>query len=208
MTRPHTLSATAYARAIESRWASLVGAPGVLSPRDWACVSDWHARGVLLSLVLESLEVAAEQARRRGGILRSLTAVARGVEEAWLVVREGRLGTAQEQGRPQGPRPAREAWRLRLGAEPAGSPLGARLGEMLSRLDAGESAAQIDEELDRQLPQLVQADLLTEVSEALRRELAPYLSRIAAHEIEATARCATIDRLRQRLGLPRWVVPP
>ncbi len=82
-------SVRSYARAIERSWSRVVGRAVILSRRDWDRISAWHESGVPLELIKEAIDDVAEKPRRRAP--RSLAYVAPAVDEAWQVVREGRI---------------------------------------------------------------------------------------------------------------------
>lgn len=63
---PPSPEEAAFFRVIEERFCALRGAPMLLSPRDWALISDWWGDGVPLPLVLESLEEVFTARARRG----------------------------------------------------------------------------------------------------------------------------------------------
>ena len=197
-------SAGSYARAIEGRWSQLLERPVVLSPREWALLSDWHARGIPLELVGEAIDELSEpRRRRRRGAPRSLSAIARSVEEAWSVVRGDRSDPPDEGARAAEPRPAVTVWEARCKAEPEGSLLRRRLEELLKRLDGGEPAHEVDRRLDGMLSKLVPAGALRQLEEVVRGELAPFRGRMSDATFAATFESARAERLRRELGLPR-----
>ncbi len=187
-----------YAREIERQWSRILDRPVVLSPKDWALISDWHAREIPLSLILESIRYLAQTPVRRAP--RSLAYLAPAVEEAWGVVVEGR--------RPRGPRLLQHTadgvtlWRQRLETETGASPLGGLLLELLGARDAGEPADALDRRLDEQLPSAVSDDLLSTTRQRVDAELAPFRDRMDASTFDQTRRAAIVDRLRRALGLP------
>ncbi len=197
------ISAATYARRIERRWSELLEQPWILSPRDWSIVSDWHARGVALEIVFEALEAAIERARTRGRPPRAgLAYLVPAVDEAWASVVSGRLGVEHDAPVEHGLAPARDAWRRRIAAEPA-LPLARLLSALLTRLDAGEPGASLDDELDQRLPDVSDPALIAQHEPQLERELAPHRGRIPPDRLATTRARARIDRLRQRLQLPR-----
>lgn len=80
--------AARYARALERALAEASGRAVVLSPRDFALLSGWFARGVPLALVLEQIE----DRKGKGRDVRSLASITRAVEAAWSAVVDGRVG--------------------------------------------------------------------------------------------------------------------
>jgi hypothetical protein len=196
--------AVRYVRAVERALAALAGSPFVLSPRDYALVSAWHARGIPLGLVLETIE---DTARRHGGSLpaRGLSRVVPAIEEAWETVRDGRLvtGAAAAAGDLPSLALAVDAWKRARSAAPDGSSLRLLLDALLARHEAGESPADLDARLDESLPDAAPAPLLARVAEESRGELEPFRKRMDPAVFEATARRSRSDRLRRVLGLPR-----
>ena len=193
-----------YARAVERALAALDDRPFVLSPRDFARVSDWYARGIPLGLVREALD---EQARRARGCLtpgRALSRIGAAVEEAWLVVREGRPASAA--GRAAGPLPptdaALDAWRGARDAA-AGTPLAGLIERLLARAASGDRPETLDAEMDAGLASAAPRAVLSEAESAAARDLAPFRGRMEASAYEATRHRSVADRLRRALGLPR-----
>jgi len=192
--------ASVYAREIERRLSRILDRPVVLSPKDWALISDWHARQIPLTLILESLRYAAEQPSRRGAP-RTLSYVAPAVEEAWRVVLDGRRRPLEPTTRPATDDPL-GAWRLRREAEIGSSSLGRLLDALLTAHDAGEPAEALDSRLDERLPTSVPEDLLRVTCDQVDAELAPFVERMDAATLDRTRRSAIVDRLRRALGLP------
>lgn len=189
----------AYAREIERRWSRMLERPVVLSPKDWALISDWHARSIPLSLIVESMRHSAESPGRRAAP-RNLAYIAAAVEEAWEVVLDGRRASL-----PPAPAPLRdpvEAWRRRLDAEDVGSALHELLFELLTAYENGEAAETIDRRLDERLRTSVDADLLRATLDQVDTELAPFAERFDDATLERTRRAAVVDRLRRALDLP------
>ncbi len=188
-----------YARAVERCWSQLVGAPGVLSPREWRLVLEWHERGVPLQIIREAIEAAAE--RRTSKPPRGLAYIAAAVDEAWNVVQDGRL---VEDGMGPAPEPARaEArWLARAEAEAPGSELGRLLRSLLDRLRRNAPRDVIDGELNSRLADTLPAERVEAASRQVEQELARFLRRMPAPAFAATSRRALVDRLRQELDLP------
>ena len=186
----------AYAREIERRWAQLQGRPVVLSPKDWVLITDWHARGIPLSLVDEAIQAAGE---RRRELPRNLAYVVPAVEEAWGVVVDGRR--RDEPLAPPRALAPREAWR-RVAREHSGTPLGALLDGLLARLEGGEPVEAIETTLERELTGFVDPALLSRIRREIERELAPFSERLSGEIPTETTRAAVVFRLRRELGLP------
>jgi len=88
---PVTPEEADYFRRIEERFLALRGDPMLLSPRDWALISDWWSQGIPLSVVLESVEeVFAGRARRgeRAARVNSLAYTRQEVLRGWALYRE------------------------------------------------------------------------------------------------------------------------
>ena len=196
-----TRTAASYARAIERRWSGLLERPVVLSPRDWALISDWYDRSIPLALVEEAIQSAAPRVRRGAAKPRGLSYVAPAVEEGWAAVVQGRV---VEPAAPEGGAAAeggREAWERCLREHAAGEPLAVLLGELLSLLDAGEVPGEVDARLDRELVRAVPPALAEEVAAAVEQQIAPFRGRMSGEVLEATRRRACVKGLRRRLGL-------
>ena len=187
-----------YARAVEGCWSQLVGPPGVLSPRDWRLVLEWHERGVPLQIIHEAIEAAAERTSKAP---RGLSYIAAAVDEAWNVVQDGRL---VEDGVSVAPEPAsaEARWLARAEVEASGSELGRLLRSLLDRLGRNAPRDVIDRELSSRLANTLPAERVEAASRQVEQELARFLRRMPAPAFAATSRRALIDRLRQELDLP------
>ena len=193
------MTRTGYARGIDRLWREVAGGDAILSRGDWSRIDAWFAGGVPLSLIGE---VLGDTCRARGGRApRRLSDVARAVDEAWAVVREGRRSRGTPRAAVGGAAAAR--WRHRLESEPADSPLRRLIAELLARHDAGESEQAIDETLDRCLGTVLPAALAERVRRDVEDDLALHTSRMSPARLAATARRATIERARRLLDLPR-----
>ena len=189
----------AYARAVEEALARARGRPSLLSPRDWARVADWCARGVPLPLILEALEEAARRARRRGGEVRGLALVAPAVEESWRTVERGRPGALAEVA--PGPDLA-ASWQIVRQRRGENDALAQWLEGADARLLAGFPATALEEELDAVLPRLAGDARLREVSADVDRTLAPFRNRMSDEVFAATRGRAVREGLRRAMGLP------
>ena len=201
-------TATAYARAVERLLAERTERTAVLSPRDWATLTAWHARGIPLELVAEALDAAVErQARRKGGgALRGLSYVAPAVEEAWRVILDGRSSSepADEPGGGTLENPV-ESWRRRLGQEPPDSRLRRLLEELLRDHAEGTPQSALDDRLDKSLPQAAPRELLERCEAEIDGRIAPFRSRMSPEVLEQTIAAARRRYLRSALGLLRAV---
>ena len=189
----------AYARAVEEALARVRGRPSVLSPRDWARVADWCARGVPLPLVLEALDEVASRMRRRGGEVRGLALVAPAVEESWRTVERGRPGPPADA--PASEEPA-ASWRRARDGRSEKDALARWLEEADARLQAGTAVTVLEEELDHLLPDLAGDARAAQVSGDVDRALAPFRARMTEEVFTATRLRALRDGLRRALGLP------
>ena len=189
-----------YARAVERGWSTLLGRAVILSPRDWRLVRDWYSRRVPLQIVTEAIEAAGE--RPRATPPRGLAYVAPAVEEAWDVVREGRLSQDDATQAPSSSL-TRERWLRRADTEPAESELGRLLRSLLERWERGETADALDRELDHRLADVVPRARVAAARRDVDRELDGFRRRMAAPAFAETSRRALLDRLRRELGLPR-----
>jgi len=193
--------ASVYAREIEREWSRMLDRPVVLSPRDWALISDWHEREIPLALILESMRHAAEHPRGRRPP-RSLAYLVPGIEEAWRVVLDGRRGTPEQLPPPVRPIDSVDAWRRRSEIETVDSSLGRLLDELLAAYEAGDPAEVVDERLNDRLITSVSEDLRQRIAEQVEATLTPFRERMDAATLERTRRSAIIDRLRRTLDLP------
>jgi len=191
----------AYAREIEREWSRMLERPVVLSPKDWVLISDWHARSIPLSLILESMRHTMDRPGRRGSPPRNLAFVAAAVEEAWRVVLDGRRAAPAPQSPPPLVDPV-EAWRNRRDAEPAGSALRDLLSRLLAAFEEGEAADAVDRSLEECLDTAVSDELMDATRAQIDAELAPFADRMDSTTLDRTRRSAIVDRLRRALDLP------
>ncbi len=194
-----------YARAIERRLAEREERPIVLSPRDWTRISGWHAAGVPLALVLESIDAAFEPKRRRARARpRSLAYVATLVDESWRVVLDGRRAPAAPE-RSSIPLDRLTLWCRYRDRTPPDSALRALLDRLLETAAQGAQPETLDTKLDAELPRAVPPDVASEAERAAERSVARLRGRVPVEEIERARSLAAVSWLRQRLGLPRLV---
>jgi len=197
-----------YARELERALSRVRQRPVVLSPRDWQLVLDWHARQIPLAVIQEALDEAAARARKRGSSgPRSLAYLARTVDEAWDVIRGGRLDSLDGTP-PVSPSMAdvREAWNHLRESSATDSPLAAWIGELLRRLDEGEAPEEVERDLEGTIVDHAPPELAERIRGEVATELAPFRGRIPPADMEATSRRAVVTRLRRFLGLPRLPV--
>jgi hypothetical protein len=190
----------AYAREIERAWSRILDRPVVLSPKDWALISDWHARAIPLPLVLESMQHATERPRGRSAP-RNLGYVAPAVEEAWQVVLDGRRASTAPVPDPPAVDPA-DAWRARIDAEGRSTALGRLLSELLEAYEAGATPQTIDLRLNERLETSVCDELRVATCRQIDAELLPFIERMDRATLDRTRRAAVVDRLRRALDLP------
>jgi hypothetical protein len=202
MSRTRGVSPGAYARSVERELSRLRAKPVLLSPRDWALVSEWHARGIPLAAVLEVMEEAASRSRwKKTPETRSLAYFAPAVEEAWEVLRAGRLAPASVA------MPARTdgvaVWEEASRALPGTSPLALLLQRLLDGVRSGGDAVAADRELDACLLEAAPREIVERVEADTSRALAPFLARMDPEVLDRTRSIGVVDRLRRALGLPR-----
>ena len=190
----------AYARAIERAWSRILDRPVVLSPKDWALISDWHARAIPLPLVLESMRHAAERPGGRSAP-RNLGYIAPAVEEAWQVVLDGRRASSAPLPRPQSADPDK-AWRARIETEGVDSTLGRLLGDLLKAYESGETPEAVDLRLNERLEASVSTEFRGAACVQIDAELAPFVERMDGAIFDRTRQAAIVDRLRRALNLP------
>jgi hypothetical protein len=195
----------AYARAIERCWSGALERPVVLSPRDWALISDWFARSIPLGIVEEAIQqIVATRTRRGSSPPRALGYIAAAVEEAWSVVVEGRRAEIEPSARSSRPpeRSALECWRRRAAQEAADSPLGRLLRELIAQQAEGAPAEEVDRRLASGLAAAVPEALLQSTRADVGRQLAGFRERMDDRVFRATRERAIIAHLRRALDLP------
>ena len=195
----------AYARAIEHCWSGAVGRPVVLSPREWALVSDWYERSIPLAIVEEAIQQTVVDKTRRGATTpRGLGYIAPAVEEAWSVVIDGRrveVASSSSSAVP-GDRAALARWRRRMAGEPAESPLRVLLHGLLEQYASGAVPEEIDRRLASELTAAVSEELLHSTRTEVERQLSGFRDRMEAGVFQATRGRAIVARLRWALDLP------
>jgi hypothetical protein len=197
-----------YARELERAMSRVRQRPVVLSPRDWELVVDWHARQIPLAVIQEALDEAAARARKRGSSgPRSLSYLARTVDEAWDLIRGGRLDPL-DAAIPGSPSMAevREVWSRARESAGKETPLAALIEELLRRLDDGEAPEDVERRLEGSIVDHAPPELAERIRAEVGAELAPFSGRIPPADLEATSRRAVVTRLRRFLGLPRLPV--
>jgi hypothetical protein len=198
---PQRTDPTRYAREIERRWSALLDKPVVLSPRDWALISAWHARGVPLPLVLESMEaVASVRPGRRPP--RNLAHIAAAVEESWAALVEGRRA-GPSRTRPRATTSSAAAGR-REGREhePSSTAVRRLLAELAEALDRGNPTERLQSALEHALRGIVPAERLLALEREIERELAPFADRMDPLTRDRTRHAAFLARLTRELDLP------
>lgn len=208
MSRRNSVGRRAYARRIERALQEARGSPVVLSPRDWALLSDWYDRGVPLAIVLESLDSLTSESSRAGDRLtrRGLASVSRAVDAAWQTVLEGmRTGPTMAPDEPASSS-ALGAWRRVLDGAANEAGLKDLLETLIRRAEAGEDPGLLDEELDAALAGLCRTERVEQARRDARASLARYRDRMSAAVFAESLARALNDRLRRDLGLPRLSV--
>lgn len=194
-----------YARELERALSRVRERPVVLSPRDWELVVDWHARQIPLAVIHEALDEAAARARKRGSSgPRSLSYLARTIDEAWDLIRAGRLDPL-EGATPGAPTIAgiRESWNRARESARTDSPLAVLIEELLRRLDEGASPEEVERRLEQSIVDRAPPGLAERIRGEIETELAPFRERIPPADLEATSQRAVVTRLRRSLGLPK-----
>lgn len=195
---------TSFVRAVEARLESILQRPVVLSPKDWSTLALWHARGIPLPLILETLDEVA--AKKRGGHPRSLRYFVRAVEESWQAVVDGRaIRHRNADGRDSSGSESREApWTAAMRSGGLPPALAGLLGDLREDLARGVESTTVDEALDRALAAgAVAPDVHREARESAFEALREYRDRMPPDAWEKTLERAVVERLRRRLGLPR-----
>ena len=208
----------AYYAAAEAAFVRRRGTPFLLSPRDFALLSEWRALGVPLEAVEAGIDEAFSRREERSAVGRvnSLSYCRDAVLEAW----ERRADTARGKGASAGAASPDAAAALRalgdgleaLAARRAdlAAPL-ASARRSLARLEiSGKSPEEIEDSLAR-----LDRRLAREIAEALpepeRRDLDAEVARLLAGAgdrmdavtLEKTSRALTRRVIRERLELPR-----
>ena len=191
----------AYAREIERQWSRLLDRPVVLSPKDWSLISDWHARSIPLSVILDAMQHLNENPRGRSAP-RSLAYLVPAVEETWQVVLDGRRAAPAAARRPEAPDPV-QCWRRCLAGLERSSALHGLLAGLLAQFEAGRDGEALDDALDARIAGDAPRDLLARVRGEVEGELAPFEDRLDPGTRERTLNAAVALRLRRLLGLPR-----
>jgi hypothetical protein len=189
-----------YVRAIERAWLDLLGRPAVVSPREFATIDGWRRRGIPLSVVLEVFGAFGK--RHSGRSPKSLTSLARAVDEAWSVVAAGRAAPRVPDARALRSEALR-AWETALGRSLEGDPLHDLLTRTLAEAARDASGSDLDAMLDSSLPHAVPDAMLASASERTERDLAGFRGRMSEREFRNTFARALADRLRETLALPR-----
>jgi hypothetical protein len=188
-----------YLRAVEAAWSKRVGRPIVVSPREFETVEGWRRRGVSLAVVLEVVDAAG---RRRGRLPRSITGLAREVEEAFAAVAAGRSRMPAAEGMTARA-DVRHAWEAAIERCGPATPLGALLARLLSEEESGAPARDLDDVLDRELPRVVPCEALAAARREAEAALAGYRDRMSPMELRGTLDRAVVQSLRAALTLPR-----
>ena len=189
-----------YVRAVEAAWSKLLGRQAVVSPREFETIDAWRRRGIPLTVVLEVIANAGK--RRSGRGPQAITALAKGVSEAWGVVAAGRAAPTVKDARP--PRSdARRAFEEALARCPEPGRLRALLTSLLAEETAGAAAEALDAALDASLAGAVPEETLVRATEETTRALEEFRGRMSEEEFRKTFSRALADRLRRALALPR-----
>ena len=206
MTRRGTTLGT-YARRLEQVLSAHRGQLATLSPRDWELAAAWYERGVPLDLLLETLEDTTERSRKGRARKKrpcSLASIAPAVEESWSAVLAGRAAAGSGHDGPKVPLSrVRRCWLEAAGRQEAAPAVQTLLGRLVDQLDSGGNPADVDRELDRELPTVADPEVVLRLGEEIAGSMRPYRDRMAAEALEATRLRAIADRLRRIYQLPR-----
>ena len=189
-----------YVRAVEAAWSKVLGRQAVVSPREFETIDAWRRRGIPLTVVLEVIAHAGK--RRSGRGPQAITALAKGVSEAWEVVAAGRTAQDPTYARPM-PSGARRAWEEALDRCPEPGTLRTLLTGLLAREAEGAAPETVDAALDASLEGAVPESVLTEATAETARALGEFRERMSEEEFRKTFERALVDRLRGTLALPR-----
>jgi len=189
-----------YVRTLERALAEQADRPVVLSHRDWHLATEWHEKGVPLGLILETLDEC------KGKAIRSLSALASRVDEAWGVVLAGRRsidpGDMYKDG--IGAAEKLQAWRATLRKTRQGSALGMLLEELVQAMECGSVEPEVaDRRLEDAIMSVAPKELLEEVRQAALSRLASHRARMTDDVFEQTLIRSVKERLRVELDLPR-----
>ncbi|MEW5807810.1 MAG: hypothetical protein AB1756_10775 [Acidobacteriota bacterium] len=90
-----------YFGKIERRFNQLRGTPLLISPKDWALMSEWKKRGIPSIVVIEALEIGFEKAGSRKARRRPISTLSyfkHIIEDCWESFRESRIGKGEKKG--------------------------------------------------------------------------------------------------------------
>ncbi len=192
-----------YVRAVEAAWSKFLGRRAVVSPREFETIDGWRRRGIPLTVVLEVIRNVGK--RRSGRGPQAITALAKGVSEAWEVVAAGRTAPIGTDARP--PRSdARRAFEEALARCPETGKLRTLLTGLLAEEAEGAAPEAVDASLDAALAGAVPEPVLAEATAETARALGEFRGRMSEEEFRKTYARALIDTLRGRLALPRFAL--
>ena len=203
--------AKAYFDALEDAVIGLRGAPLQLSPDDWQITEAWHAEGIPIDVVRESIQEVIDRRRAKElEIPRRLAFYRQPVERAWKRV-GGLTVTAKRRSAPTfdiEARLARLAQVVLVAAErhPTLAPLAVELQDLASSESDVEAVekrlAELDERWLERAAVSLDGSIRQQLEAQLRDALATYEDRFpepASPEVELRLRS---EALRRLLGLP------
>ena len=207
-----------YYEAAEAAFIRRRGTPFLLSPKDFALLTEWRALGVPVEAIEQGIDDAFARREERGaaGRVNSLSYCRDAVLEAWERISETAVGrgTGRATEEPDA-RSALETLAARLSALSASRPeLTAPIASAARSLErlrgSGRDAAAIEDSLarlDRRLTGALFEALPPPERERIEREVAAALARARVRlddeTAEKTARALRRRALREAVGLPR-----
>jgi len=198
-----------YARAIHEFWARSQQRAVILSPREWDLICGWFAREIPLQIVADAIEGLGEKKRGRTAAKpRSLSYLAPAVEESWSAVVNGRVEARAVQAAESDAGGGRAAWLAAAARCGEDSALAGLLRRLVQSGDAGAAPDEIERELNESLIELAPQEIVASLREEIAEQTAEFRERMRPAAIEAVERRALLERLRGRLGLPRYSMEP
>lgn len=181
-----TNAAAEYARAVERLLEGSDDRPLIVSRADFEKIAAWWHKGIPLAFLEEQWRELQRSVRLRRGRAPRFTNLARAVDEAWVVVREGRRTPDPDDGVESGSRSPESNGKSSMDVQQGVSAIDGR-----------------DRPNEHELAQLAPTELLAAIRAEVDDELRPFRSRMTAEAMRSTTERAVADRLRRRLNFPR-----